>query len=206
MICFCHRVHTEWQRSVYVVHSVMMEKSAQPGEGGGMHAHPLSLYLPSRSKRWYTLQLRGQIHPFYFLLYPFMYLQFLLRKDKFNLFYQSTVQCACLTKRKKYTVKEGIVCIFRKKLTSLSTQQWYQKWMSQYMNKNVWIIHDLLQLFYKQKVIVQRKGAWNLLDENASQLVIKTRMRNSRRWPKKKKTQNPWHAYPKKSWEFGNPE
>ncbi len=38
-----------------------------------MHAHPLSLYLPSRTKLWCTLQLRGQIHIPLFLLYPYMY-------------------------------------------------------------------------------------------------------------------------------------
>jgi hypothetical protein len=31
-----------------------------------------TLYLPSRSKLWCTLQLRGQIHPL-FLLYPYLY-------------------------------------------------------------------------------------------------------------------------------------
>ncbi len=44
------------------VHSIMTVKSAQPGEGGGVHALPLSLYLPSRAKLWCTLQLRGQIY------------------------------------------------------------------------------------------------------------------------------------------------
>jgi hypothetical protein len=39
-----HRV--EWPLSV--VHSIMMEKFAQAGMGA--HTHPLSLYLPSRSK------------------------------------------------------------------------------------------------------------------------------------------------------------
>ncbi len=33
-----------------------------------MHAHPLSLYLPSRTKLQCTLQLRGQIHSPYFIL------------------------------------------------------------------------------------------------------------------------------------------
>ncbi len=28
-----HRVHTEWQLSLYGVHSIMIKKSAQPGEG-----------------------------------------------------------------------------------------------------------------------------------------------------------------------------
>jgi hypothetical protein len=36
----------------------MMEKSAQPGEG--VHAHPLSLCLPSRTKLWCTLQREGR--------------------------------------------------------------------------------------------------------------------------------------------------
>jgi hypothetical protein len=30
--------------------------------GGGVHAHPLSAYLPSRTKLQCTLQLSGQIH------------------------------------------------------------------------------------------------------------------------------------------------
>jgi hypothetical protein len=30
-----HRVHIEWQRPLSGVHSIMMEKLAQPGEGGG---------------------------------------------------------------------------------------------------------------------------------------------------------------------------
>ncbi len=28
---------------------IMMEKLVQAGEGGGVHAHPLSIYLPSRT-------------------------------------------------------------------------------------------------------------------------------------------------------------
>jgi hypothetical protein len=38
------------------------EKSALAGEGGGVHAHTLSLCLPSQTKLQCTLQLRGQIH------------------------------------------------------------------------------------------------------------------------------------------------
>jgi hypothetical protein len=54
------------------VHSIMMEKSALAGVGG-VHAHPLSLYLPSRTKLQRTLQLRGQIHYIpLFHLYPYM--------------------------------------------------------------------------------------------------------------------------------------
>jgi hypothetical protein len=50
----------------------MMEKSAQPGEGGGVHALLLSLYLPSIAKLWCTLQLRWQVHfsYFYSTLFP----------------------------------------------------------------------------------------------------------------------------------------
>ncbi len=38
-----HRVHTEWHRPLSGVHSTMMEK-------WDVHAHPLSLFLPSRTK------------------------------------------------------------------------------------------------------------------------------------------------------------
>jgi len=31
---FIHRVHTEWQKPLFGVHFIMMEKSTQPGEGG----------------------------------------------------------------------------------------------------------------------------------------------------------------------------
>ncbi len=46
----------------------MMEKLAQAGVG--VHAHPLSLYLPSRTKLRCTLQLRGQIHSPCFISIP----------------------------------------------------------------------------------------------------------------------------------------
>jgi hypothetical protein len=46
-----HRVHTEWQLPLSGVHSILMEKLAQAGEGGGcMPMHPLLLYLPSHTK------------------------------------------------------------------------------------------------------------------------------------------------------------
>jgi hypothetical protein len=38
---------TEWQWPISGVHSIMMEKSALAGEGGGVHAHALSIYSPS---------------------------------------------------------------------------------------------------------------------------------------------------------------
>jgi hypothetical protein len=48
---------TEWQQPLSGAHSTMMEKLAQPGEVRGVHAHPLSLYLPSHTKLQCTLQL-----------------------------------------------------------------------------------------------------------------------------------------------------
>jgi hypothetical protein len=44
----------------------MMEKLAQAGEGDGVHAHPIALYLPSWDKLWYTHLLRRQIQSPYF--------------------------------------------------------------------------------------------------------------------------------------------
>ncbi len=48
--CQNHRVHKEWQ--FYGVHSIMMVKSAKPGEDGGCTPSPFSLYLSSRTKLW----------------------------------------------------------------------------------------------------------------------------------------------------------
>ncbi len=62
-----HRVHIEWQWPLSGVHTIMMEKSAQFWWwGGGGARPPLSLYLPSRTKLWCILQLRGQMHSPYF--------------------------------------------------------------------------------------------------------------------------------------------
>ncbi len=52
--------YTEWQWPLFGVHSIMMVKSAQPGEVG-VHALPFSFYLSSQAKFWCTLQ---QIHYF----------------------------------------------------------------------------------------------------------------------------------------------
>jgi hypothetical protein len=57
-----YRVDTEWKWPISGVHSIMMEKPAHAGEGEGVHALPLSLYLPSRTKLQCALQLRGQTH------------------------------------------------------------------------------------------------------------------------------------------------
>ncbi len=61
-----HRVHTEWQRPLSGVHSIMMEKLAQAVEGGVGGA----LFLPSQTKLRCTLQLRGQKPTPYFISTP----------------------------------------------------------------------------------------------------------------------------------------
>jgi hypothetical protein len=43
------RVQIDWQWPLYGAHSIKMVKSAQSGDGGGVHALPLSLYPPSRA-------------------------------------------------------------------------------------------------------------------------------------------------------------
>jgi hypothetical protein len=48
------------------VHSIHDEKISPAWCGWGVHALPLSLYLPSIAKLWCTLQLRGQVHYYYF--------------------------------------------------------------------------------------------------------------------------------------------
>ncbi len=53
--------YTEWQQPLSGLHSIMMEKSAQADEVGGARAHPLLLYLPSRTKFVvYALAERGR--------------------------------------------------------------------------------------------------------------------------------------------------
>jgi hypothetical protein len=64
------RVHTEWQWRVSGVRSIMMVKSAQPGEGGRCPSSSFHSINPSRAKLLCMLQLRGQIHSHLFLLYP----------------------------------------------------------------------------------------------------------------------------------------
>jgi hypothetical protein len=59
-------VHIEWRLPLSGLHSIMMEKLAQPGMGGRcitcMPTPPLTLSIPLRTKLWCMLQLRGQIH------------------------------------------------------------------------------------------------------------------------------------------------
>ncbi len=57
-----HTEYTELQPLLSGAHLVMRVKFALAGEGGGVHAQPLSLHLPSPVKLQCTLQLSGQIH------------------------------------------------------------------------------------------------------------------------------------------------
>jgi hypothetical protein len=55
----------------------MMEKLAPAADlpvvrVGGARPSPITIYLPSRTKLWCTLKLRGQIYSPLFLLYPYM--------------------------------------------------------------------------------------------------------------------------------------
>jgi hypothetical protein len=61
---YTHRVAmaTFWRRTFH--HDGKISPAVRMG--GGVYAHPLSLFLPSRTKLWSTLQLRGQIHSLYF--------------------------------------------------------------------------------------------------------------------------------------------
>ncbi len=45
-----HRVHTEWQWPISGAHPIMDGKISPGWWGWGVHAHSLSLYLPSRTK------------------------------------------------------------------------------------------------------------------------------------------------------------
>ncbi len=92
-----HRVHIEWQWPLSGVYSIMMEKSAQPGAGGGCTPTPFhSIYLPSRTKLQCTLQLRGQMHPHYFYSTPICTLRCLLitiNSDYLSLVLVNTFDC-----------------------------------------------------------------------------------------------------------------
>ncbi len=57
-----HRVHRVAKKSLSGVHSIMRVKLARAGEGGVVHAQPLSLHFPSPVKLQCTHQLSGQIH------------------------------------------------------------------------------------------------------------------------------------------------
>jgi hypothetical protein len=57
-----HRVHTEWKRSLFGVHFIVLEKLAQAGEGGG--ARPPRFTTPAETEMADTLTL--------FHLYPYV--------------------------------------------------------------------------------------------------------------------------------------
>jgi hypothetical protein len=76
------RVHTEWQSPLYGVYYIMMEKISPVWWGCGVHAHLLSLYLPSRTKLW--CMLRGQIHFPYFYSTPIHVCTVLFDQDNDN--------------------------------------------------------------------------------------------------------------------------
>ena len=61
-----HRAQTESQWPLSGVHSIMMVKSAQPGEGGGCTPSPFTLpsTITSKGVVYATLQRRGQITEF----------------------------------------------------------------------------------------------------------------------------------------------
>ncbi len=72
-IVYClkfHRVHTEWQRPRSGVHSILIEKSALAGEGGGFTPTPFHSIYHHGQSCWCTLQLKWQIHSFYFYSIP----------------------------------------------------------------------------------------------------------------------------------------
>jgi len=61
-LSFASTEYTELQPLLSGIHSVMRVKLALAGGGWGVHAHPLSLHLPSPVKLQCTLQLSGQTH------------------------------------------------------------------------------------------------------------------------------------------------
>jgi hypothetical protein len=66
-----HRVHTVWP-SLSGVHSILMVKSTQPGEGGGARPPPLTLSTIASTVEVYVPAERADALP-QFLLYPYMY-------------------------------------------------------------------------------------------------------------------------------------
>ncbi len=82
---------TEYTLSGNCVYSIMMEKSAKPGKGGGAPSPFHSIYHHEQSCMWCTLQLRGQILSPYFSSTPMysvvtltLYLQKWTKLKSFN--------------------------------------------------------------------------------------------------------------------------
>jgi hypothetical protein len=68
--CRVHRVHTEWQRQLFDVHSIMNDKLAQACEGGGAHSPPFTISTITYKVVVYAPLERANT---LFLLYPHMY-------------------------------------------------------------------------------------------------------------------------------------
>ncbi len=67
-----HRVHTECQWPLSGVHSIMMEKSVQPGEGWGVRPSPFIISTITYKVVVYSPDEKPGTLPL-FLLYPFTY-------------------------------------------------------------------------------------------------------------------------------------
>jgi hypothetical protein len=67
-----HRVHTEWQLPVSGVHSIMMEKLAQPGDGAGARPPPYTLSTITHKVAVYAPAERADTF-LLFLLSPYLY-------------------------------------------------------------------------------------------------------------------------------------
>jgi hypothetical protein len=79
-----HRVHTEWQWPISGVHSIMMEKSALTGEGGGCRPIPFhSITIMNKVAVYAPAERVDILHLFH--LYPLCTLWFYLRLVKRNL-------------------------------------------------------------------------------------------------------------------------
>ncbi len=66
------REHTERQRPLSGIHSIMMEKLAQSGERGGARPPPSTIYAIMYKVVVYAPAERAETLPL-FLLYPYMY-------------------------------------------------------------------------------------------------------------------------------------
>jgi hypothetical protein len=68
-----HRAHTEWQLTLSGVQSIMMEKLAQAGKGGGSRPPPFKLLLRTKLQCMLQLSGTGQIHSHCFISTNILY-------------------------------------------------------------------------------------------------------------------------------------
>jgi hypothetical protein len=62
-----HRVRTEWKWPIFGVHSIMMEKSAPPGERGGVaRPPPFTISAITYEVVVYTRAERADKHPYFY--------------------------------------------------------------------------------------------------------------------------------------------